>query len=583
MELPGASWARSQLAEFRTRPFGRLCRHFLRSLTQSGQESEQLEFGAGALLALLAVPGALTALSLLDRYSSFLAWLRGLGPQDVYLVSVVDKYFFIVLSMTITGVVAVFKWDRILPTKQDYFNFAPLPIRSSRIYLASLAAAMTAAAIFAVDVNAASTVLFPMVVMASVSGATFKSFAAFVALHAFIVVLASLFTFFACFGVMTVALALLPASWFARISVPLRVGLIVGLLTLLVTNGVVPNAVSKAPDGWLGWLPPVWFVALYQKLQGSGPAALLPLAERAWMGLFGAMAIAALASWLGYHRYFRRIPEMNDGAMEARRGAPSWLWRAVPLAIRRPVEQGVYGFSLRVLMRSETHTLVIGGMLGLGLLLAIEAAIGAMARRPPRDGLPSIAWMSVPLILSYSLAAAVRFSFELPAVWKANWIFAYLLNPQEQRAPAIARKILLTVEAPLVLAASLAFGWYWSVGVGLTYGAFLAAATAMLVELLVVDFRKVPFTCSLPPFRNDTLAVMLGHLFGFALFSAGGAQLAGTLLRTPLRFWVLATVVVFFWGAVRFWLRESAIGADSLQFTARQEAALQTLDLADRA
>ncbi len=59
---------------------------------------------------------------------------------------------------------------------------------------------------------------------------------------------------------------------------------------------------------------------------------------------------------------------------------------------------------------------------------------------------------------------------------------------------------------------------------GITYLAFLVTANAMLVELLVVDFRKVPFTCSLPPFRNDTLAVIVGQFLGFALFTAGGAQ-----------------------------------------------------------
>lgn len=75
-------------------------------------------------------------------------------------------------------------------------------------------------------------------------------------------------------------------------------------------------------------------------------------------------------------------------------------------------------------MRSKTHTLVVGASMGLGLLLGTEAAVGALSRRPPRDGLPAVAWLSVPLILTYLLAVAVRFSFELPALWKSNWMFA---------------------------------------------------------------------------------------------------------------------------------------------------------------
>ena len=582
MELPGVSSLQSRLDSLRARPFGRMCGHFLRALTQTGQESEQLEFGAGALLALLAVPGGFAALSLLDRYSTFLAWLRQQGPMDVYAVSMPDKYFFIVFSMAITGVVAVFKWDRILPSKQDYFNFAPLPIAPSQIYLASLTAALGAAALFALDVNIGSVALFPMVVMASVPGASLGSFASFVMIHAFIVVLASLFTFFACFAVMTSALALLPTSWFARISVPLRVGLIVGWLALLVSNAVIPQVIRVRPDGWMSWLPPVWFVALYQQLQQSGPAGLVALAGRAWVGTFIAVTVAALASWLGYHRYFRRIPEMSDGGMAAARGTPAWAWHLVPVLVRRPVEQGSYGFSLRVLMRSETHTLVVGALMGLGLLLATEAAVGALNRSPPGDGLPAVAWLSVPLILTYSLSVAVRFSFELPAMWKSNWMFAYLLDPVNHAAPALARKILLTMATPWTLGAGAVFTWYWGLHAGLTYFAFLTVATLMLVELLAVDFCKIPFTCSLPPFRNDTLAVMLGHLLGFAFFTVGGAQLASTMYRAPLRFWIFTTILVAAWGTARYWLRESTAGAAALQFTARQEPALQTLDLADR-
>ncbi|MBY0505403.1 MAG: hypothetical protein K2X03_15935 [Bryobacteraceae bacterium] len=576
MAWPAVSWAQSKVSSWLARPFGRLCGHFLRALTQSGQESEQLEFGAGALLALLAVPGVFAALSLLDRYSTFLAWLRQQGPMDVYAVSMPDKYFFVVFSMAITGLVAVFKWDRILPSRQDYFNFAPLPVADRQIYLASLTAALAAAGLFALDVNLGSTLLFPLVVMASVPGASFSSFALFVLTHAFVVILASLFTFFACFAVMTLALALLPQSWFARVSVPLRVSLMVALLALLVSNAVAPALLRTRPASWLGWLPPAWFVGLYQQLQGSGPVGLAALAWRAWAGLAAAITLASGASWLAYHRYYRRIPEMSEGGAITARGAPGWWWRAFGW-------QGVAGFSVRVLLRSETHTLVVGALWGLGLLLATEAGLGALSRRPPRDGLPALGWLSVPLILTYLLVAAIRFSFELPAYWRANWIFAYLLDPRDHRAPAVARRILLATAAPLIFVAGLLFSLNWGMQIGLTYSAYLLVASAMLIELLVVDFRKVPFTCSLPPFRNDSLAVMLGHLLGFALFTAGGAQLASLMWRAPLKFAILSTLLSSFWAAGWYWLRESSTGATDLQFTARQEAALQTLDLSGRA
>ena len=197
--------------------------------------------------------------------------------------------------------------------------------------------------------------------------------------------------------------------------------------------------------------------------------------------------------------------------------------------------------------------------------------------------LPATGWLSAPLMLTYSLAVALRFSFEMPAVWKANWLFAYLLDPQVPRAPAFARKLLWTLLSPLVLLVASAFCWNWGPHVGLSYAAYLLALTAMLVELLVVDFRKIPFTCNLPPFRNDTLAVMLGHLLGFALFTTGGAQLAGLMWRVPLKFGLLAMLVCLFWSTAWYWFRERAAGSAALQFTAPTDVAVLTLDLSDRA
>ena len=68
------------------RPFPRLVRHFLVRLVRSEQDaaSSEVQLGVGALLGILAMPGAMTTFILLDKYSTFLAWLRGRLHQDVF-------------------------------------------------------------------------------------------------------------------------------------------------------------------------------------------------------------------------------------------------------------------------------------------------------------------------------------------------------------------------------------------------------------------------------------------------------------------------------------------------------------------
>src|SRR5215475_4338004 len=92
-------------------PFARLVRHFLHKLVRASE----IDLGIGGLLAVLAAPGAFTAMLMLDKYSAFLNWYRGRLRDDLYITSIPDKYLFITLAMAVSGIVTVLKWDRILP------------------------------------------------------------------------------------------------------------------------------------------------------------------------------------------------------------------------------------------------------------------------------------------------------------------------------------------------------------------------------------------------------------------------------------------------------------------------------------
>ena len=156
-----ASWLQSTLE----RPFARLVAHFAATIFEGETAADDADMGVGGVLGLLAVPGAFLSILLFDKYSTLLQWLRGVHQFNIYTESLPDKYFFIVFSMVITGVVVVLKWDRILPGPRDYANLAPLPISARRIFAANLLAILIAALVFAVDVNAASVVLYPIAVV----------------------------------------------------------------------------------------------------------------------------------------------------------------------------------------------------------------------------------------------------------------------------------------------------------------------------------------------------------------------------------------------------------------------------------
>src|SRR5580700_2079494 len=95
----------STLNDRPTSLFLRLVRHFLDRLVPVGNDAASTEFelGIGALLGLLAAPGAFTCLLLLDKYSTLFNWLRGRLREDLYVASLPDKYLFLSLAMAVTG------------------------------------------------------------------------------------------------------------------------------------------------------------------------------------------------------------------------------------------------------------------------------------------------------------------------------------------------------------------------------------------------------------------------------------------------------------------------------------------------
>ena len=135
----------------------------------SGGDSDSNEAGASvwAILVLLAMPGILVSLLLLEKYGSLVRFLRGQRAFDPFVVTIPDEYFFIVLSMGAVGSVILWRWDTIFPDKRDFQNLVHLPISLSRIFLGNLAAIGFFALLLAVVTNFASCILFPVAVFES--------------------------------------------------------------------------------------------------------------------------------------------------------------------------------------------------------------------------------------------------------------------------------------------------------------------------------------------------------------------------------------------------------------------------------
>ena len=511
---------------FSRTPFGCLLRLCVTRMFHGGGEpgGGELDLGIGVIVIMLAMPGILVSLLMLEKYSSLIRYLRGNPIFDPYTATMPDEYFFLVLSLTVTGAAALWRWDALFLDRRDHANLVPLPLSLRAIFFANLSAILALAALFTIVVNAASLVLFPIAVVGSQN--FFAVWIRFTLGHAVAVFTASAFSFFAVFALAGSLMALLPAALLRRVSHAVRFLVATVLLTLIASSFTVPYLLTQVPVPTahkIALLPPVSFLGLARTiwLQGTDPfAAEISRAALSAVGV--TLLIAFVAYALSFRRSFIRIPEMADAGPLPRLRRSFLLLAPLHKAIIRTAPQrACYHFVARTLLRSDGHLQILLGFAALGLVLSAETLSSASSLHSLVTGqAPSAEFLSVPFILAYCVIVGIRFAFELPADLRANWIFRFWLDPGQQDARPIARRVLLLFSLPwLVPAALLSVLFFWGWTTALLHSAILIVCTILLVETVLIRFRKIPFTCSYPPFQSHSGLIFVAYLFGFFLFT----------------------------------------------------------------
>ena len=536
----------------RERPFGRLVQLFVERIFRGGgdADTEGLDLGVGLVLTLLALPGGFVSLFLLDKYGSFLQWLRGVKGFDALLVAFSDEYFFIVLSMTVTGAVAVWRWDAIFPDRRDYVNLAHLPVSTRTIFFANFTAVLFLVGLLAIDVNAASCVLFPAVVAAAQP--KFAFFLKFALVHAAGVILASIFAFFAVFALLGLLAALLPPALLRRVSSLVRGAILVYLVSLLCTSFAITNALQRAQDfvpAWMYFFPSCWFVSLCQTLRARANPAMVQLAKLCLPALVILFMVSFCAYAIGYRRHFMRIAETSDGGVSVHLPGRRWWAFCDRLLLPTPFQRGCFRFAGKTLLRSESHRLSMTAVAGFALVLASQALMSAFQNAGSvREAALSPAALSIPFILTFLLILGLRIVFEIPVELRANWIFQSLLDSNQQECRALAGKLILVSVLPGVLSATFVIYFYIA---GLTTACLhtlLVLIWALLfTNLMLIRFRKLPFTCTLPVFKQHSIVVLVAFCFGYLIYAVSTPEFESWALSNPVQMFRLLPVVAVAW------------------------------------
>jgi hypothetical protein len=475
--------------------------------------------------------GVLIMISLFQAAGAFLWSLSSHAPAAQLVLAWGKEQSLICDTMLVVGLIAVVSWDSIFPDRRDVMVLSPLPVRPLTILLAKVSAAGAILGMSILALNIGSGFAWPLVLAGS------PGVLRFCPAYWFTMVAASLFLYCAVLTIQGFSALLLPRRAFLGLSALLQLsayGLFLGAFFLLPTFTDLAEWVSPRNHRVLAFSPPYWFFALFNQLNGSLPPALAWLANRAWIALGCAVFGAAASLILCYLRTMKKTVEEPD--LMPTRGTLHWTPR-----FGSALQTAIVLFSFRSIARSRQHRVVLAFYLSIVFALALALVHGELSA-------PALRPLSTDFLISTigMMALAViglRNVFPLPISLNANWILRVTqLCPSQKYLAATRRFMLLFGVLPV---------WLVTAGLSLSFRpwhqvvehlAVLALLGWVFVEISLVGFYKVPFTCSYLPGKTNIQFAFWGFVVVLLVLALSFAPIEMQAFSDPVGYASLLSV-----------------------------------------
>lgn len=496
---------------------------------------------------LVAVVGAMVvSLTLfVSVFMSFNYVTTSLTPGQAAVLSLDDKFFYLALAMIVTALAAAAQWDALAIDPRDAAILEPLPVRAGTIRRAKLAAVAILGAGVAIALNAFPSVVFPWLLVFNFQQMSSVLLPWLMVTHAMVTIAAAVFGYLAVVALRETMAAVLGLRWFSRVSPWAQSALIVMLGSSLLLLPPAANRIAERGfEGWRAMSPPMWFLGAYDMAAG-GVIADLPRTRmtrrqanndeitttiyRERRGQFPVMArraglalgLTLLLAIAAYRWNARRLPSLAPAPPPAFRRR----WRlsgrvARTLLVRDPAARAGFYFALAAMWRSNTHRLTLACAAAAGFAMAVVALSNATVQQGTGA---SSRLLSVQPLLYGSLLVGFRHVIRVPAELRANWGFQLAWRGRDRAfAAGVKRAAVVALVLPSLIVLLPLFVFVLGPELALVHAALGLAGAIVLLEALMLNYDKVPFTCTYVPNGNMKALV---PIYGIS-FIAGASMFA---------------------------------------------------------
>lgn len=466
------------------------------------------------------------------------AYVSHLASPDPYLRAVrADELWLVTLMMSTIGLLTAIKWQSVFPSLRDYRSLAALPLRPYQIFQAKFLALLIVATTAISVLNLFPSLLFPMV-----SGGRWAlnpSFSARVLIHATVSIAGCYFFFFALIALQGVVLVVLTRRIFEKVIGTLQAILVPAMLAMIVLSFSIQPKITAGllTPHFASWLPPVWFLGLYQSMLGDPDPGMHVLAGRAVTGLMVSIVLSLFTYAVAYHRHRAMLiegvavsPKKRDRDLRLL----GWLFPD-------PRQHAVIGFMLKTLAGSSQHRMILTAYGGFGLAVLLSGIVG-LGAVVGQAKLPAAAFIYVHVVMLAFLVVGLRHLFSMPSELKANWIFQLTeAGSRQQWLDAIDRLLLIVGLGMLLIPLPLE---YKLLGVrAIAEVTLFGAVTFVSYEAVFRSWEKLPFTCSQLPGKTPMWILAL-RLYAFLwLLPLPNLILLGCLY-SPVGFFIVLVALI---------------------------------------
>ena len=496
------------------------------------------------------------------------------------------EHFLIATTMLVVGLFAVLSWDSTFPDRRDVMVLAPLPIRSKTLFLAKITGVAAALSVSVISLHCLSELTWvpglsaqPAVTFAGQSipaAGGFLSFIRTFAAYWITMFAAGAFIFCCVLAVQGIAALVLPRRLYLRASAVMQLG----AFCLFICEYLALPTAATPTDACRGARERASRVAVFVLVPGSVSAAQ----RFAGDARVGPSRLDRLGgSYIGYGAGLRAVL-LSHAAQDRRRAGycsqrsqRAWLPR-----FGDALETAIGQFSVRSLLRSRQHRIILAFYVGVGFALNIllfkepsaRASTGAWSQVSP----PLLASTILMILLS---VVGMRIVFAMPLDLKANWIFRMAPVLAGANCLAARRRAMLALGVLPVwigLAALLFCVWPWRAAAG--HLLILGLLGAIVTEVCLQGFQKIPFTCSYLPGKTNIQVTFVFSVFVLLQFLD---FCAGLELRAMAHPWQYLTAIAALGGILLFarWRTAAQTDADDIgiQFEDEGSPAIQGLGL----